>query len=128
MLQQAKAFSSFSVNDVAAAKQFYGHTLGLAVDDSSGMGLGLKLEGGNEVFIYPKADHQPASFTVLNFKVDDIDAAVDALTAKGVTFEHYNQPQLQTDQKGISRSQSPEQGPSIAWFKDPAGNILSVLQ
>ena len=128
MLQISKAFSSFSVNDLAEAKHFYGQLLGLKIDEEDGMGLALHLNEGSEVFVYPKDDHVPATFTVLNFRVENIDTAVDTLTAKGITFERYNQPQLQTDHKGISRSTNPENGPSIAWFKDPAGNLLSLLQ
>ena len=89
-------------------------------------GLGLKFANGHRVFIYPKPNHEPATFTVLNFPVDDLDAAVDELTAKGVTFERY--PGMAHDEKGIVRSPSAEMGPDIAWFKDPAGNIISVLK
>ena len=125
MLQNSKAFSGFSVNDLAAAKQFYGEVLGLTITEQGGMGLDLALATGH-VFIYPKPNHQPATFTVLNFPVDDIDAAVDWLTAKGIVFEQYI-GHTPTDAKGIARPQASGQGPSIAWFKDPAGNILSVL-
>lgn len=120
------AFSGFSVSDQAKAKEFYTETLGLEVDDSQ-MGLKISLPGGSSVFAYPKADHLPATFTILNFEVDDIDAAVDALTAKGVEFERYDD-QVKTDAKGIARGKAQQMGPDIAWFKDPAGNILSVLQ
>ena len=126
MFKNTKAFSSFSINDVAAAKEFYGETLGLNVDKMS-VGLSIKLSGGAEIFLYPKEDHEPATFTVLNFKVADLDKAVDDLTAKGVKFEQYV-GETGTDAKGIMRSTDPTHGPSIAWFKDPAGNFLSVLQ
>lgn len=126
MFKDSKAFSGFSVDDLAKAKTFYGETLGLSVIEQPGMGLSLQLGSGAEVFVYPKPNHQPATFTVLNFPVDDIDKAVDDLAAKGVQFEHY-EGQMQTDEKGICRSTDPAKGPSIAWFKDPAGNILSVL-
>ncbi len=122
MLKESKAFSTFSADDIAKAKQFYADTLGLDVTDEMG-GLGLHLAGGGTVFIYPKDDHEPASFTVLNFPVDDVDAAVDALTEAGVRFERYHG--FGQDDKGIARSDG--EGPTIAWFKDPAGNVLSVL-
>jgi len=124
MFKDTKAFSGFSANDIEAAKRFYGETLGLSVSEEMG-GLGLHLGGGGEVFVYPKDDHAPASFTVLNFPVEDIDAAVDGLTKAGVRFEHYS-GEIETDEKGIARSRG--EGPNIAWFKDPAGNILSVLE
>lgn len=127
MLKEAKAFTSFSVIDLKKAKSFYGETLGLEVSEMP-EGLELKLAGGNSVFLYPKPNHTPASFTVLNFPVKDIDAAVEELKALGVKFEHYNQPDLKTDEKGIARAPGPGSGPTIAWFKDPAGNILSVLE
>jgi catechol 2,3-dioxygenase-like lactoylglutathione lyase family enzyme len=122
MLKESKAFSGFSSNEIAASKQFYGETLGLDVSEEMG-GLGLHLAGGGEVFIYPKDDHEPATFTVLNFPVGDIEAAVDRLTEAGVVFERYEG--FDQDEKGIARG---DEGPAIAWFKDPAGNILSVLQ
>jgi predicted enzyme related to lactoylglutathione lyase len=124
MFKDTKAFSGFSVNDLAAAKAFYGQTLGLAVEDSPA-GLMLRIAGGNGTLIYPKDDHTPATYTILNFPVDDIDQAVDALTSQGVTFERYENL---TDERGIARGIASKQGPDIAWFKDPAGNILSVLQ
>ncbi len=121
MLETNKAFSSFSVDDLQAAKQFYGSTLGLKVKESK---EGLELHPGEtDVFIYPKPNHTPATFTVLNFLVDDIDTAVDELKQKGVRFEHY-EGEIKTNEKGIHR----DGGPSIAWFKDPSGNILSVLE
>ena len=122
MFKDTKAFSTFSSNDVTRAKQFYGETLGLNVSEEMG-GLQLHLGGGGEVFVYPKEDHTPASFTVLNFPVEDIEEAVEQLTEAGVRFERY-EGELQTDEKGIFRGQ----GPTIAWFRDPAGNILSVLE
>ena len=124
MFKDTKAFSGFAVNDLAVAKEFYGQTLGLEVEQG-GQGLRLKIAGGNGVFVYSKADHVPATYTVLNFPVDDIDRAVDKLTAQGVKFEHYGKL---TDARGIARGAATGGGPDIAWFKDPAGNILSVLQ
>lgn len=124
MLDSKKAFSGFSVKDMAAAKEFYGQTLGLDVEETP-MGLTLKVGGGNSIFIYPKDNHESASYTILNFPVDDIDKAVDELQAKGITFEQYDD---MTDEKGIARGIAAKRGPDIAWFKDPAGNILSVLQ
>jgi predicted enzyme related to lactoylglutathione lyase len=124
MFKDTKAFSGFSVNDLAAAKTFYGQTLGLEVEDIPA-GLMLRIAGGNGTLVYPKANHTPATYTILNFPVDNIDQAVDTLTSKGVTFEHYDNL---TDERGIARGIASQQGPDIAWFKDPAGNILSVLQ
>ena len=123
MFKDTKAFSSFSVNDLPKAKEFYGQTLGLEVSEMP-EGLQLKIAGGGMVFIYPKPNHAPATFTVLNFPVDDIEAAVDELSKRGVHFERY-EGDIETDNKGIHRGAN---GPLIAWFKDPAGNILSVLQ
>ena len=121
MLETNKAFSSFSVDDLAKAKQFYGQTLGLKVKESP---EGLELHPGQQnIFVYPKPNHEPATFTVLNFQVNNIDAAVDDLKQKGVNFEHY-EGEIKTDAKGIHR----DNGPTIAWFKDPAGNILSVVE
>lgn len=125
MFKNSKAFSGFSVSDSAAAKDFYANTLGLDVSEDW-MGLQLNVAGSNPIFIYQKDDHEPASFTVLNFPVDDIDMAVDELLQKGVTFEHYDMPGGQ-DEKAIMRGKAAGQGPDIAWFKDPSGNILSVL-
>ena len=122
MLGNSKAFSGFSTNDIAAAREFYGGTLGLDVSEDMGM-LTLKFSGGHTVLIYPKDDHQPATYTTLNIEVDDIDEAVDKLVAAGVSFEHYGEGAGQ-DAKGVAR----EYGPPIAWFKDPAGNIISVIQ
>lgn len=123
MLKESKAFSGFSVDDTGKAREFYGRTLGLAVSESHGM-LTLHLAGGTSVLIYPKQNHAPATFTVLNFPVDDVDEAVDDLTRRGVRFETYDEPGLKTDERGIFRGG----GPTIAWFRDPAGNILSVLE
>jgi predicted enzyme related to lactoylglutathione lyase len=123
MLEKSKAFSSFSANDIHKAKEFYGGTLGLEVSESQGL-LELKLTGGSTVMIYPKPNHTPATFTVLNFTVESVEKAVGELTARGVRFEIYNEPNLKTDARGIFRGV----GPVIAWFKDPAGNILSVLE
>lgn len=123
MFKDTQAFSGFSVNDLEAAKEFYRTVLGLEVG-SDQMGLHLNISGGIPIFIYQKDNHTPASFTILNFPVADIDEAVRALTEKGVAFEHYEM----TDEKGIARGLSNNMGPDIAWFKDPAGNILSVLQ
>ena len=126
-LKDNQTFSSFSVDDLAKAKTFYRDTLGLDVSEDEEMGLELRLARGPRVFLYPKKDHRPATFTVLNFVVDDIDAAVDGLTAAGVRFERYG-GEIATDAKGVHRGRSKEDGPDIAWFKDAAGNILSVLQ
>jgi catechol 2,3-dioxygenase-like lactoylglutathione lyase family enzyme len=123
MLRDKHAFSGFSADDIAAERTFYADTLGLKVTEENGM-LTLHLPEGHTVLIYPKGDdHQPATYTALNFEVDDIDAAVDQLTAAGVTFERYGEDAGQ-DERGIAR----DYGPPIAWFKDPAGNILSVIQ
>lgn len=122
MLKESKAFSGFSVDNIPSAKEFYGRTLGLEVAESNGL-LDLQLAGGAKVLIYPKPNHVPATFTILNFPVDNIESAVDELTKRGVRFESY-EGDLKTDEKGIHRGN----GPNIAWFKDPAGNILSVLE
>ena len=118
-------FSGFSVDDLETAKRFYGDMLGLTIEEE-GAGLNLHLPGGGNVFVYPKDNHEPATFTILNFVVADIDAAVDELTRRGVKFEHYEEG-LRTDEKGIARGRAQQMGPDIAWFKDPAGNFLSVL-
>jgi predicted enzyme related to lactoylglutathione lyase len=123
MLRDSKAFSGFAVGDIEKAKEFYGRKLGLKVSESNGL-LTLNLAGGNNVLIYPKPNHTPATFTVLNFPVDDVDQAVDEFTKRGVRFEIYDLPDIKTDKKGIMRGN----GPTIAWFKDPAGNILSVIE
>jgi len=124
MFKATKAFSGFSVNDLAAAKAFYAQTLGLDVEESPA-GLMLKIAGGSGTLIYPKENHIPATYTILNFPVDDVEQAVNELTKRGVTFERYDNL---TDERGIARGIATGQGPDIAWFKDPAGNILSVLQ
>jgi catechol 2,3-dioxygenase-like lactoylglutathione lyase family enzyme len=121
MFSPKSAFSGFSVHDLAAARQFYAETLGLHVEPE-GIGLRLDLPGGSAVFVYPKPDHQPATFTILNFVVDDIDAAVRDLMGRGVQFERYTG--MSADELGIMRGN----GPPIAWFKDPSGNVLAVLQ
>lgn len=121
MLENSKAFSGFAVADLEAAKKFYGETLGLRVSEQNGL-LSLQLAGGRDVLVYPKPDHVPATYTILNFPVDDIDAAVDELIGRGVTLQRYEG--IEQDEKGIARGT----GPHIAWFTDPSGNILSVLQ
>ena len=121
MLENSKAFSGFAVNDLEAAKKFYGETLGLNISEQNGL-LTLHLAGGRDTLVYPKPDYTPATYTILNFPVDNIDAAVDELTRRGVTFERYEG--IEQDDKGVARGI----GPAIAWFSDPAGNILSVLQ
>jgi catechol 2,3-dioxygenase-like lactoylglutathione lyase family enzyme len=119
MLEKSKAFSGFAVDDIAAARTFYGDTLGLSVSEANGM-LTLHLAGDRDTLVYPKADHVPAEYTILNFPVEDIEATVDQLVERGVRFEHYDW----VDERGINR----RGGPLIAWFKDPAGNVLSVIQ
>jgi catechol 2,3-dioxygenase-like lactoylglutathione lyase family enzyme len=121
MFENTKAFSGFAVDDLEAAKRFYGETLGLKVTEEHGL-LTLHIAGDRPTLVYPRPGHVPAAYTILNFPVDDIDAAVDALTERGVTFERYEG--MEQDDKGIMRSG----GPYIAWFTDPAGNVLSVLQ
>jgi predicted enzyme related to lactoylglutathione lyase len=122
MFRESHAFAGFSSNDIAKAKEFYGKTLGVKVTEENGM-LNLVLDGGGKILIYPKPNHEPASFTVLNFPVPDIEGAVDGLTKAGVKFERYEG--AGQDERGISRQPD---GPAIAWFKDPAGNIVSVIQ
>lgn len=126
MFKHTHAFSGFSVDDIQTAKEFYGQTLGLEVSETK-EGLVLRIAGGGQVFLYPKPNHTPASFTILNFPVHDIDQAVDALRKLGVEFESY-EGEMKTDEKGIFRGAARGEGPDIAWFKDPAGNILSVLE
>jgi len=128
MFTAQNAFSGFSVNDQAKAKTFYSDVLGLEVEEEGSMGLTLQLPGGTDVFVYPKENHEPATFTILNFVVEDIDKAMDELTAQGVQFEQYDTDELPQDEKGVMRGLSNSMGPDIAWFKDPAGNILAVLQ
>ncbi len=126
MFEHTEAFSGFAVDDIGKAQDFYGGTLGLktsVLDPEHGL-LSLHIAGGHDVLVYEKPDHTPASFTVLNFPVDDIEKAVDELTARGVRFERYEGTEMETDEKGIFRGG----GPYIAWFKDPAGNVLSVLE
>jgi predicted enzyme related to lactoylglutathione lyase len=121
MFTEIEAFSGFAVDDVSKAKAFYSETLGLNVSEEYGL-LTLHIVGGTNILVYPKPDHTPATFTILNFPVDDIDKVVEQLIGRGVQFERYDH--IETDEKGIFRGE----GPYIAWFKDPAGNILSVLQ
>lgn len=123
IFKTSRSFASFSARDLKEVKQFYCETLGLEISEMP-EGLEMNLEGGTTVFIYPKSDHTPATFTVLNFAVDEIDEAVAELKRLGVTLEHYNLPGLKTDEDGIMRGN----GPNVAWFKDPSGNILSVVE
>ena len=125
MFKPQASFSSFSVNDLVEAKEFYTKILHLKITDET-MGMQFALPGGGGLFIYPKEDHEPAMFTVLNFIVEDIDSAVDGLIKLGVKFEKYEG--FHQDEKGIARSKAANMGPDIAWFKDPSGNILSVIQ
>jgi catechol 2,3-dioxygenase-like lactoylglutathione lyase family enzyme len=129
MFKEVKAFSSFSVNDAAKAKEFYGQTLGLDISEDKDMPmlLNIQLATGGMVMVYPKDDHVPATYTILNFPVDDIEKAVDELSEQGVKFESYDTGPTKTNEKGIARDES-GQGPAIAWFKDPSGNILAVLE
>jgi catechol 2,3-dioxygenase-like lactoylglutathione lyase family enzyme len=122
MFTDTKAYSGFAVPDIDAARRFYGETLGLEVTDGAMGELTLNIAGGRPTLIYPKPDHEPANYTILNFPVEDVDAAVDELTARGVEFERYEG--FDQDERGIMR----DDGPDIAWFKDPAGNILAVLK
>ncbi|HEY1388248.1 MAG TPA: VOC family protein [Ktedonobacterales bacterium] len=123
MFKDTRAYSGFSVGDLEQAKKFYGQTLGLEVTEANGL-LQLHIAGGANILVYPKDNYTPATFTILNFPVANIEQAVDELTARGVRFKQYNLPGLMTDEKGIARGS----GPDIAWFKDPAGKILSVLE
>jgi len=124
---KAPVFASFAVKDIDQARDFYGRTLGLKVREDKEMGiLEIQSPDDSHVLVYPKPDHQPANFTVLNVQVREIDEAVDALTSAGVKFERYNTADIKTDAKGIARDD--KQGPSIAWFRDPSGNIVSVLE
>jgi catechol 2,3-dioxygenase-like lactoylglutathione lyase family enzyme len=128
MLADNKAFSGFAVDDLAKAREFYGATLGVRVEvlDEENHLLALHHPEGRDTLVYGKPDHAPANYTILNFQVDDIDSVVDGLAARGVQFERYDgMPQ---DEKGVMRGRAANRGPDIAWFKDPAGNILSVLQ
>jgi catechol 2,3-dioxygenase-like lactoylglutathione lyase family enzyme len=123
MFRDTKAFSGFAVDDVPKAKEFYGETLGLEVSEENGL-LTLHIAGDRPTLIYPRPNHTPAEYTILNFPVDDVEEAVDALVERGVEFERYEGTETETDEKGIFRGG----GPLIAWFKDPAGNVLSVIQ
>jgi catechol 2,3-dioxygenase-like lactoylglutathione lyase family enzyme len=123
MLATSPAFSGFSVDDIPAARAFYAETLGLEVTEENGM-LALHLAGNRPTLVYPKPDHQPASFTILNFPVPDVPAVVGELTARGVRFERYEGTPIETDEQGVFRGE----GPLIAWFTDPAGNVLSVIE
>jgi catechol 2,3-dioxygenase-like lactoylglutathione lyase family enzyme len=127
MFKAQAAFSGFSVDNLEKAKEFYTKTLGLELEDDK-MGLQFKLPNGGSIFIYDKPDHQPATFTILNLVVGNIDEAVDELVSQGVKFEKYENMPFKQDEKGVARGLSANQGPDIAWFKDPAGNILSVIQ
>jgi catechol 2,3-dioxygenase-like lactoylglutathione lyase family enzyme len=122
-LKDSRIFSTFAVRDSDLAKRFYGESLGLDVRDGQMLGLFEIHQGDQTVVVYPKPDHKPAEFTVLNFVVDDVEQAVDELTAAGIRFEQYDRDQMKTDAKGIARGE----GPDIAWFKDPFGNILSII-
>ena len=124
MFKHAKSFSSFSVNDLEKAKEFYSQTLGLEVSENPMGALDLHLDG-NKIFIYPKDNHEPATFTVLNFLVADIEKAVNELSGAGIVFEQYENEDFKTDERGISRRSG---CPTAAWFKDPADNILSVIE
>lgn len=124
MFKNTHAISGFSVNDIAKAKEFYGTTLGLDVKNDDMGFLDISIAGGSKIIAYPKDNHEPASFTILNFPVKDINAAVDELTSRGVKFEQYDEAPIKTDAKGIAH----DCGPLIAWFKDPAGNVLSVIE
>jgi catechol 2,3-dioxygenase-like lactoylglutathione lyase family enzyme len=126
MFKDSKAFSSFSVNDIGKAKQFYSEVLGLEVSDNPMGIIELHTKGNSNIMLYPKQDHQPATFTVLNFTAPDIVKAVDEMTAKGVRFERYESEYMKTDEKGIAWGNG--HGPNIAWFTDPSGNILSVIE
>ncbi len=127
MLENSRAFSGISVDDLDAARTFYGSVLGFPVHDEYG-GFRVDLPGGSELWVYDKPNHEPASFTVLDFVVPDIDAAVDELNAAGVRTKIYPDDQFWTDEKGIARGRAANRGPDIAWFTDPAGNVLAVLQ
>jgi catechol 2,3-dioxygenase-like lactoylglutathione lyase family enzyme len=132
MLQPKNAFASFSVDDLEKAREFYANALGLDATIGEMGTLDIKLGGGAEVMAYSKPNHEPATYTILNFVVPDVEEAVDKLTSAGVAFEHYDMPEIKTDAKGIARGDAggnEQQGPSaIAWFRDPAGNIISLIQ
>ncbi len=126
MFEYKKAISGFSVNDLQKAKEFYSSKLGMKVSESDMGIMELHLDNENKIIVYPKPNHEPATFTILNFAVNDVDKAVDELSKLGITFEQYDFGDMKTDEKGIMRGNG--RGPDIAWFKDPAGNILSVLK
>lgn len=124
LLKESPAYGAFSVDDIHRAKEFYSRVLGLDVTEGEMGTLELRLPGGSRVLVYPKPNHQPATYTVLNFPVESVDKAVDELSGRGVSFERYEQPEIRTDSRGVHR----DGGPVIAWFKDPAGNIFSILE
>jgi len=128
MFKYTTAFSSFSVNDLAKARTFYNKTLGIEIEDQGDTGLQLKLAGDRQVYIYPKNDHAPATFTVLNFLVDNIDTTLKSLEDKGVNFLQYDRSDVPQDTHGIYRGLKSGMGADIAWFEDPAGNVLSIMQ
>lgn len=127
-MEYVRAFSGFSVNDLALAKAFYGGTLGLTIDPDESMGLNVSLPSGGHLFIYQKQDHHPADYTMLNLEVTDISAAVQFLMSQGVRLERYDNLPAEQDKIGILRGKAAGMGPDIAWFKDPAGNIIAVLE
>lgn len=127
IFKDAKAFSSFSVNDIAKAREFYGDTLGISISEEMEGSISLNLAGGTNIFIYPKDNHSPATFTVLNFHVKNIDESVEKLKALGIKFESF-EGEMKTDENNIFRGAANNTGPNIAWFKDPAGNFLSVIE
>lgn len=126
MFEPKRGFASFSVDDLPRAKAFYADKLGLIIQDQGDMGLMVQLPGNGELFLYPKADHRPATFTVLNLIVDDLDAAVDELISRGIAFERY--PGFEQDEKGIARGSTSGRGPDIAWLTDSAGNTIAVME
>jgi catechol 2,3-dioxygenase-like lactoylglutathione lyase family enzyme len=126
MFRENEAFSGFSVDDIAVAQRFYGETLGLQVTMNAMSNLDITLGTGARILLYPKANHESATYTVLNFLVPDIDAAVSELVAAGITMEHYDFPEMKQDENGVMRGD--DRGPSIAWFKDPAGNVIAVIE
>jgi len=126
MFANNKAFSGFSVNSLERAREFYGKSLGLAIEEKPGLGIVVRLGGNTPLFIYEKPNHEPATYTVLNFRVENIEKAVDELVARGIVMERY--PSMNQDERGIDRKREGSACPSIAWFKDPAGNILSVVE
>lgn len=127
MFRDVQAFSSYSVNDLEEAKTFYGEMLGLDLEDT-GMGLELRFKNGHRVFIYEKEDHEPAPFTVLNYPVEDINTAVDSLVEAGVVMKRYDGMPGEQDGRGVMRGKAAGMGPDIAWFEDPAGNVLGVIE